>query len=227
MIRFLASVRDAAEALDALAGGADIIDFKDPSHGALGALAPEEIARGIAAVAGRAATSATAGDWPLEPAPLVAAARRIGATGVDYVKLGLLPGPDLPACIHALRSVAREHRLVAVFFADRGAPFDVLAGLRAAGFAGAMIDTADKTGGGLRRHLDDATLDRFVGCAREAGLMTGLAGSLRREDIPPLVRARPDLLGFRGALCTEGRSSVLSAERTRQVRSAIDAVASQ
>ena len=227
MIRFLASVRDAGEALDALAGGADIIDFKDPAHGALGALAPEEIARGIAAVAGRAATSATAGDWPLEPAPLVAAARRIGATGVDYVKLGLLPGPGLPACIHALRSVAREHRLVAVFFADRGAPLDVLAGLRAAGFVGAMIDTADKTGGGLRRHLDDATLDRFVGCAREAGLMTGLAGSLRREDIPSLVRARPDLLGFRGALCTEGRSSVLSAERTRQVRSAIDAAASQ
>lgn len=223
MIRFLASVRDRAEALDALAAGADIIDFKDPAQGALGALAPDEIGRGIAAVAGRALTSATAGDWPLEPDPLVAAARRIGSTGVDYVKLGLLPGAALMSCIHGLRSAAREHRLVAVFFADRGVPFEALEPLRAAGFAGAMLDTAEKTGGGLRRHLDDSALIHFVGRAREAGLMTGLAGSLRREDIPSLACARPDLLGFRGALCDEGRSSALSSERTREIRRAIDA----
>ena len=223
MIRFLASVRDRTEALDALAAGADIIDFKDPAQGALGALAPEEIGRGIAAVAGRALTSATAGDWPLEPDPLVAAARRIGSTGVDYVKLGLLPGAALLSCIHGLRSAAREHRLVAVFFADRGVPFEALEPLRAAGFAGAMLDTAKKTGGGLRRHLDDSALTHFVDRAREVGLMTGLAGSLRRDDIPSLACARPDLLGFRGALCDEGRSSALSCERTREIRHAIDA----
>ncbi|MGE5794513.1 MAG: (5-formylfuran-3-yl)methyl phosphate synthase [Bacteroidota bacterium] len=224
MTRLLASVRDGAEAADALAAGAEIIDFKDPAHGALGALPPDEIGRGIAAVAGRALTSATAGDWPLEPHLLVEAARRVGATGVDYVKLGLLPGAALPACIRGLRDVAREHRLVAVFFAVRGVPLAALAPLRAAGFAGAMLDTAEKAGGGLRRHLDDAALTRFVGLAREAGLMTGLAGSLRLEDIPPLARIGPDLLGFRGALCAEGRSSVLSAERTRLVRSALDGV---
>ena len=223
MTRLLASVRDGEEAAAALAAGAEIIDFKDPAHGALGALPPGEIVRGIARVAGRAPTSATAGDWQLEPGALVAAAARIGATGVDYVKLGLLPGVALPACIRELRSVARRFRLVAVFFADRGVPFAALASLRAAGFAGAMIDTAEKTGGGLRRHLDDAALTRFVRLAREAGLMTGLAGSLRLEDIPPLARIGPDLLGFRGALCAAGRSSVLSAERTRLVRDAVDA----
>ncbi len=221
MTRLLASVRDGAEATDALAAGADIVDFKDPAHGALGALPPEEIGRGMAIVAGRALTSATAGDWPLEPRALVEAARRIGATGVDYVKLGLLPGAALTVCIHELRSVAREYRLVAVFFADRGVPLAALEPLRTAGFAGAMIDTAEKAGGGLRRHLDDAALARFVDLARAAGLMTGLAGSLRLEDIPPLVHIGPDLLGFRGALCAEGRSSVLSVERTRVVRQAL------
>ena len=40
MIRLLASVQDAEEADIALLGGADIIDFKDPAHGALGALPP-------------------------------------------------------------------------------------------------------------------------------------------------------------------------------------------
>ena len=46
MTRLLASVRDGAEAADALAAGAEIIDFKDPAHGALGALPPDEIGAG-------------------------------------------------------------------------------------------------------------------------------------------------------------------------------------
>jgi dihydroneopterin aldolase len=222
MTRFLASVRDEHEAAEALAGGADIIDFKDPASGALGAAAPEAIERGIAKLAGRALTSATAGDWPLDARALVEAGRRIGATGVDYVKLGLLPGAALLECIDELRAVARAHRLVAVFFADRGVPFAALERLRAAGFAGAMLDTYDKDKGGLRRHLSDAELARFVRAARRAELMTGLAGSLTLEDIPPLARVRPDLLGFRGALCAAGRTSGLSAERLRSVRTALD-----
>ena len=60
MTLFLASVRDEREAAAARAGGADIIDFKDPSNGALGAVAPETIERGVAKLAGRALTSATA-----------------------------------------------------------------------------------------------------------------------------------------------------------------------
>ena len=38
MTALLASVRSVAEAELALAGGADVIDLKDPSQGALGAL---------------------------------------------------------------------------------------------------------------------------------------------------------------------------------------------
>jgi uncharacterized protein (UPF0264 family) len=167
-------------------------------------------------------TSATAGDWPLEAGTLVPAARRIGALGVDYVKLGLLPGAALAECVAALGAVARDYRLVAVFFADRGVPFATLEGLRAAGFAGAMLDTFDKRTGGLREHLGDAELARFVSAARRAGLMTGLAGSLALADIPPLARLGPDLLGFRGALCDAGRASGLSAERLRAVRAALD-----
>ena len=40
-MRLLVSVADAAEARAALAGGADIIDAKEPRHGALGAVAPD------------------------------------------------------------------------------------------------------------------------------------------------------------------------------------------
>jgi uncharacterized protein (UPF0264 family) len=122
MTRLLASVRDEDEALTALAAHADIIDFKDPDAGALGALDVRIIAGALRRLANRAQTSATAGDLPLDPAALIAAVERIGATGVDFVKVGLLPGPDLEQCIAAMAASAARFRLVCVFFADRGVP---------------------------------------------------------------------------------------------------------
>jgi (5-formylfuran-3-yl)methyl phosphate synthase len=226
MIRLLASVKDADEADVALGGGADIVDFKDPAHGALGALPAGLIASGVRRVARRAPTSATAGDWPLDPVALSEAAEHIAATGVDFVKLGLLPGKALAGCIEALAPLAGRHRTVAVFFGDRGAPLDALRRLRAAGFAGAMIDTFDKGAGSLRQHLDERSLRAFIERAREEGLMSGLAGSLRIADITPLAALGPDLLGFRGALCQPGgRAAQLSAERVRAVREALDEAA--
>jgi hypothetical protein len=75
---------------------------------------------------------------------LRAAGERVGAAGVDYVKLGLLPGAEMQDCIAALAPLATRHRTVAVFFGDRGVPLDALRALRDTGFAGAMIDTFDK-----------------------------------------------------------------------------------
>ena len=223
MIRLLASVKDADEAGIALLGGADIIDFKDPAHGALGALPPEVIASGVGRVARRAPTSATAGDWPLDPVVLTKAAERIAATGVDFVKLGLLPDEGLAGCIEALAPLAARHRTVAVFCGDRGVPLQALRALRDAGFAGAMIDTFDKSTGSLRQHLDERSLRAFIELARDLGLMTGLAGSLRVADIGPLAALGPDLLGFRGALCQPGgRAAPLCVERVRAVREALN-----
>ncbi len=223
MSRFLASVCDVDEAEIALSGGAQIIDFKDPAHGALGALPADVIAEGVRRVGLRAPTSATAGDWPLDPQALATAAERIAATGVDFVKLGLLPGKELEDCIRDLALLAARYRTVAVFFGDRGVPLQALDALREAGFAGAMIDTFDKAGGSLRQHLDDTALRGFVERARGLGLMSGLAGSLRIGDIAPLAALDPDLLGFRGALCQPGgRAARLSTERIRAVRAALD-----
>jgi (5-formylfuran-3-yl)methyl phosphate synthase len=52
--------------------------------------------------------------------------------------------------------------------------------------------------------------------------MSGLAGSLRLADVAPLLALAPDYLGFRGALCEAGRTSVIDPERVRAVRAAID-----
>jgi uncharacterized protein (UPF0264 family) len=220
--QLLASVRDEDEALTALGGRADIIDFKDPDAGALGALDTSVIAGALRRLKGRAQTSATAGDLPLDPATLVAAVERTGATGVDFVKIGLLPGPQCDECIAAMATSAGRYRLVCVFFADRGVPLPALPRLARAGFAGVMIDTFDKAGGGLRRHLDEGTLRAFVGHAQANGLFAGLAGSLVPVDIAPLAALHPDYLGFRGALCEGGRGARLSAARLATVRGLLD-----
>ena len=223
MTRLLASVQDEHEALVALDGGASIIDFKDPRAGALAALDPHLIAGALRRLQGRAITSATAGDWPLDPAAIVQAAMRTGATGVEYVKVGLLPDAGLENCIKALAPAATQYRLVAVFFADRGVPLDMLRRLHLARFAGAMVDTFDKASGGLRQHMSDRALKTFIDMAHDFELHTGLAGSLRIGDIDALTGLAPDFLGFRGALCeSSDRRSGLSAARLRLVRKELD-----
>lgn len=202
MTGWLASVTGVDEARMALAAGANIIDAKNPHAGALGALDGETVRAIVAAVAGQAPVSATIGDFPdMDPEAVAAAVEAMASQGVDYVKIGLFPGPRLDACLTRLAPLVRKHRLVAVLFADRSPDFGLLPRLASPGFAGAMLDTAGKGGGGLLAHQSPEALRAFVGQAQALGLLCGLAGSLALEDIPGLLVLRADYLGFRGALC--------------------------
>ncbi len=224
MTALLASVRSAEEAELALAGGADVIDLKDPARGALGALPCDVIRAAVARVSGRRPVSATAGDLPMEPRTVTDAVDRIADTGVDFVKVGMFPGGSKSACLDALSSRARsEVRLVAVLFADRVPGFDLIEQVAASGFVGIMLDTARKGGGGLRQHLSAETLGAFVARAKESELFVGLAGSLRHEDVAPLLRLEPDYLGFRGALTSGGRTASLDTAALAVIRAAIPA----
>lgn len=210
MTHMLASVAGLAEARLAASSGVDIIDLKDPQSGALGALSLELVDTIAKELGEQALLSATIGDLPMQPNSIVRAVEGMSATGVHYVKLGFFPGGDWAGVIKSLaRITAQNIRLVAVFFADHPLTLDWLPTLADAGFTGAMLDTADKQRGPLTRIRDLAFLGEFVAAAREAGLMSGLAGSLRAQDIEPLSRLQPDYLGFRGALCGGTRTNAL------------------
>ena len=201
MTLLLASVTGPDEAAVALAHGADIIDLKDASRGALGALDRDVLRATVAAVGGRRPVSAVTGDLPMEPDVIAAAVARTAETKVDYVKVGLFPGSRRQDCIRALAPLAQTTKIVGVMFADRSADNDLIKLMAEAGFAGAMLDTADKRAGRLIDCMDVAALRVFVGACREHGLMAGLAGSLEAPDVPRLLLLEPDYLGFRGALC--------------------------
>jgi dihydroneopterin aldolase len=222
MTGVLASVTTVAEAEIALLAGADILDLKNPAAGALGALPATTIRAIVTHIAGRCCVSATVGDLPMVPAVIGAAVADIGALGVDIVKVGLFPGGDRDASLSVLATEARRgRRIVAVMFADQQPEFSLIASARDLGLAGVMLDTADKSRGGLRHHLEPKRLAEFVTLAREAGLLTGLAGSLALADIPALLPLRPDYLGFRGALCLAGRTTALDAALIRAVCTAV------
>jgi (5-formylfuran-3-yl)methyl phosphate synthase len=205
MTLLLASVTGPDEALTALAHGADIIDLKDVSQDALAGLPLAEVRATVAAVAGRRPVSAVVGGDAVSADAMVAAVAMLGDSGIDYVKLPLGPGPDLPARLRALVPLARRLDLIGVMFADMGAGEALIPLLAECGFAGVMLDTARKGSGRLLDHRDIAALSEFVAAGQAAGLMVGLAGSLEPPDIPRLLLLSPDLLGFRGALCA-GRS---------------------
>ncbi|HEY9213421.1 MAG TPA: (5-formylfuran-3-yl)methyl phosphate synthase [Ancylobacter sp.] len=225
----LASVADLGEMEVARMGGADIIDLKQPAFGALGAWSSDAL---VAAVMlweswgpQRPDLSATAGDQPMVPALIVDAAERVAATGVPMVKVGLFASDHLSDCIDALAPLAARVQLIGVLFADQAPEFGVLTALGHAGFAGVMLDTADKKSGSLTAHLDPLTLSQFVSEARRHGLMTGLAGSLRLDDVAPLAGVGADYLGFRGALCEGGRNGRFDGARLLAVHALLKAQA--
>ena len=204
MTGFLASVSSVGEARQVRFLGVDVIDLKDPNKGALGAL-DEDSVRSIAALIGNRTTlSATIGDLPSYAAGLESAVARMHACGVDIVKVGVFDTSISPFALSAFnRLTDRQIRIVLVFFAEFH-PLDIdFQWLKHTGITGVMLDTCEKANGNLRQKMDDETLSEFVINARRAGLVSGLAGSLTDEDIPPLLKFSPDYLGFRGALCKQ------------------------
>ncbi len=108
-MQLLVSVTDAHEASEAVRGGADIIDVKDPKTGALAPPPPDALraVRQITPV--ELPVSAALGDGPFEPAAAAHAAAVAAQCGAIFVKLGLRgtqprtrrwmrSGPPAPAC---------------------------------------------------------------------------------------------------------------------------------
>ncbi len=215
MIRLLVSVRSVDEALLVADGGADFIDLKEPAQGALGGLPVATLREIVPALRARGSTlpvSATIGDVPMhELDDILARVDNVGGCGVDIVKVGIERSTDAAPLLHALAGCG--HAVVPVFIADRGLDERAVSLALSLGFAGVMVDTADKRAGSLFEALPIEALRRFVAMAREAGAMVGVAGALRREQASQIAALQPDFAGFRSAVCAGERSGTLDAPR--------------
>jgi (5-formylfuran-3-yl)methyl phosphate synthase len=220
-VRLLVSVVSAEEARQALAGGADIVDVKDPGEGALGAPAPRVLSEVVRAVGTRAPVSVALGDLPDLPHTAALAACGAALSGATYVKVGLRGVRELDRAVAMMTAVAEgvgpQAAVIAVAYADADAldPPALAPGwlpdlVTRSGIAGALVDTFVKDGRGLYGSLGESELTDLIVRTRRAGGAFAVAGQLRLGE---LCRVEADVVGVRSAVCRGGdRTGELDAE---------------
>ena len=223
MTGMLASVSSLDEAIIALEQQVDIIDLKQPTKGALGALELDSIELIVKYINNECSISATIGDLPMQAEKIVDAVNKIASTGVDYVKIGFFPGLAWDTTINQLSILSRQGlKLIAVLFADQQPDINTIRHFKDAGFSGVMLDTMDKSRGALTQVLPEQQIKAFVDEAKNQQLLCGLAGSLRREDIPALLSLQAHYLGFRGAICQQhNRTEALDKQALQSIVNSI------
>jgi dihydroneopterin aldolase len=176
MTLLLASVSGAAEAEQAAARGADIVDLR-------GEATPEIVRDVLATVAGRKAVSAGAAEEKLA---------ELADAGVDYVKV--LTRSD-EATVLATSPLANRTRLLGIVLAEDGIEPSFIRLMAEKEYAGVILNT---TGGkNLLDALDIATLADFADMVRAKGMMVGFAGALEPPDVPRLLLLDPDIVAFK------------------------------
>jgi uncharacterized protein (UPF0264 family) len=222
MTRLLVSVRSAPEALTALAGGANIIDVKEPSRGSLGRAEDATLAEVVRMVAGRRPVSAAMGE-------LIDAEPTSPPSGLTFVKYGLAGCAThdwrgwLRAQERQLSSFHPDCALVPVAYADwrrAAAPAveEVVAFAIEHPGGVLLLDTWDKDGTTLLDWLSLVEVARLGETAHRASARVALAGSLGLEEIARLLPARPDWIAVRGAVCRgRDRNAAIDEERVRQL----------
>jgi uncharacterized protein (UPF0264 family) len=235
-LQLLVSVRSADEVGPALAGGADIIDAKDPDRGSLGAVDRDVLSRILQRVPDDRGVSVALGDVtrPEEVSAAVHGIELPQRTSPTYLKLGFagVRSPDqigllIEHAVSITSGMSASPRIVAVAYADPERAGTVPPALipplaEAAGAAGVLLDTHGKDGRGLLKWLPSGALGDWVALAQQAGLLAALAGSLRPSDLALVWRAQPDVVGVRGAACSGGRQGRVSEERVRRFRLALE-----
>lgn len=226
-MKLLVSVSSADEAREAVQGGADIIDAKDPARGALGPVTPHAFSAIRGVVGDDQLVSAALGDGGEVP-DIEELARELVSRGAALVKLGLACLRDAASVETTIRRVVRscsfpaDGGVVAVAYADavprwsinRTSVVEVAA---SAGARGVLVDTADKGGAGLTTLWSPTELAEWVANVHGHGMFAAVAGKLRVEDLAVASDAGADIAGVRGAACVGGRLGSVSRERVREL----------
>ena len=211
MTQLLISIKNVPEALVVLEVGVDIIDLKDPSVGALGALSTHETKQIVQVTKERnnidlnatnlTLISATVGEQHVDLNSLISDIREKYVLGVDIIKIavsGLFYAEDFSSQIQSLTRCGIK--LVAIFFADEPIDLALLVTLKKIGFFGAMLDTKTKQQNLLQVQTTSG-LQMFTQICHENDLQSGLAGSLQTQHIENLIQFNPIYIGFRGGAC--------------------------
>lgn len=215
-MELLVSAINLQEAKEAVCGGADILDIKNPKEGSLGANFPW-IIKEISEYADESKIiSTTVGDVPYKPGTVSLAALGCVVSGSNYVKVGLY-GPKnydeakevMSAVVKSVKEYDEKVTVVACGYADSYnissvASKDIPRVAKDSGCDLAMLDTYNKDGRTLTDYLSKEELSEFVEKSHAEGLKVALAGSVTQEHVDLLKQINCDIMGVRGCVCSGG-----------------------
>lgn len=219
MGRLLISVRGKKEAVEALKGGAHIIDAEYPAS-ALGTQYPLNIVAIRSVLPLHVPVATNIGEKQFRWATASQAALGAALAGADVVKAGLGGIGKMKDAIHVMKLIVRNVRywfpaksLIATLFADPKFadsidPFLAPKIAQAAGAQGVLIDTFNKQiGKNLFDYMSSEELKRITEDCHKRNLEAWVAGSLRKEHLPELWRTGIDVVCVRGAACKGERET--------------------
>jgi len=229
-MRLLVSPMNLEEARAAMAGGADILDVKNPKEGSLGANFPWAIREVAKLAEGRVPVSATIGDLEYKPGTASLAALGAAVSGADYIKAGLLgvrtadqASDMLGSIVQAVKECDIQKRVVASAYSDFGRVGSISPMLLAdvANSSGAdviMVDTAIKDGKSTFEFMTEPELSEFISAGHRLGLEVAIAGTIGFQDLDLLNRVNPDIIGVRGIVCGGDRRNAIKPELVSKLK---------
>ena len=209
----MVSVQNLEEALQALKGGADIVDVKNLQEALVGSAHPHVVRDVRNAIPMERHASVTLGVVPNQIGTVAMAVYTAGVLKATSVKVGFMK-TEYDAAVETLLA-AREvldgfdTKLIGSLFADNplydGLDAHYMVQLAKDGKCdGFLIDTLTKDGRNLFDFLREDELREMVLEGKEAGISTALSGHLTLSDLDELARINPDIVGVRGAACQKG-----------------------
>lgn len=226
--RLLVSVRSPDEAAVALKAGADLIDVKEPSKGAMAPAEAEVVEAVVQVVNGAVPVSAALGEWADNS--LVEAHWHLQQP-LDYIKWGLAGYTHTPGwgedLLTARRQIKRGTEVVAVAYADHTRaksvpPAEVAKFAKRYRYKVFLLDTYVKDKKNVLSFLDPAEIAELTTTLQAGGVAVAIAGSLKLEDLKKLKGVAPDWYAVRGAVCVGGqRTADLDPSRIKKWKDAL------
>ena len=209
----MVSVQNLPEALEALKGGADIVDVKNLQEALVGSAHPQVVKEVREAVPSEHHASVTLGVVPNQVGTVAMAVYTAGVLNATSVKVGFM-ATEYELAVEILQASrdaleGTETKLIGSLFADNPLysgldPHRMVDLARDGRCDGFLVDTLTKDGRNLFDFLSEQDLRDMVFGGKELGMSTALSGHLRIEDLHELARINPDIVGVRGAVCQKG-----------------------
>lgn len=213
MQRLLVSVRGKSEAIEAVKGGAHIVDAEYPVS-ALGTPYPLNIWRIRRNIPKRVPLSTNIGEEQARRSTAAQAVLGVATAGADIIKAGFA-GLEIKEASYLARSIVRtvkywypRKKVIPTFFADTRLakildPFEEAPALASKVRAdGVLIDTFDKTKGkSLLDYNGYDDIRSFVRACHKRHIEAWIAGSITKEEMPFFWATGVDVICVRGAAC--------------------------